>query len=276
MRLKNLLFACSFKFVITIALTTLFPTLTLCQDWLDILGKALKVAKWAKVAGVILSSDDDLEVYLHNQVVAQLNSNYRTYSSYWLSEIGQRLVTKSSRRNLPGNSEYSFTILDSRDFNAFAVPGGAIYVTKPLYELLDADEMAFVLGHEIGHIAYRHSVSMVKNDNSFYALKEIAKHALKSDEETKARLDLLVSVTYSAVQAGYSRQWESEVDIYGVNLAYAAGYNSSAAITALQKLGNATKAWGQKCFLWCTHPAIEDRIASVRTEIRSKGLHTVE
>ena len=238
------------------------------EDILDWIEKSQEIMKWVEVAYIIVADDDELEKYLHDRVVRQIESQYTIYTSKWLTRIGTTLVKHSDRPYLPKGLTYTFKIVDSKDFNAFAVPGGAIYVTKPLYDALDEDEMPFVLGHEIGHICKKHSIKKVKSDANFLALKEIAKRTLKEDEQIEKLLDAIVTAVSTAVQAGYSRDWEREVDKYGVKLSYSAGYNPEGAVSALSKLADATGAWGASCFLWCTHPTIEERIQLVQKEIQ--------
>src|SRR5215510_9784061 len=81
--------------------------------------------------------------------------NDRALEQY-VNEIGQELARNSHRPNLP----WSFTIVDSSAINAFALPGGYVYVTRGILAYLDDEsEMAGVLGHEIGHVTARHSVN---------------------------------------------------------------------------------------------------------------------
>ena len=237
------------------------------NDPFEVLKKVEEVLKWSKTAFVLLSSDDDLEEFLHNEVANQINQEYTVYTSEWLTGIGETLVSQCERPILPNGLSYTFRIIDSEDFNAFAAPGGAVYVTRPLYDALNRDELAFVLGHEIGHICRKHSISKIKSDHTFLTLKELARYEIKKDQETEELLDALVTATFLAIQAGYSRDWERDVDKYGVHLAYLAGYKPEGALSALQKLGDATDSWGASCFLWCTHPKIEERIQYIREEI---------
>jgi len=257
---------CSRKLLIVLS-SFLIASAVFSQDWLKILNTAGDILKWSKVAYVILASDDELELYLNRQVNAKVANGRQLYQSDWLTNIGKELVRNAAGNLLPPGMKYEFFIIGSSDYNAFAVPGGTIYITTPLYELLDRDEVAFVLGHEIGHVVKKHGIISAKRNNSFIALKEIGKEALKKDRRTEERLDALVSSTYLLVQAGYSREWERDVDNYSAILCNNSGFDPKGGIRALRKLGNATKSWGQACFLWNSHPSIEERFSLISNAV---------
>ena len=105
----------------------------------------------------LITEDEEIEQgrEYHPQII-------KTYGVYddaelqkYVDRIGQELAANSHRANL----QFHFTVLDSEEINAFALPGGYIYVTRGIMAYLDSEaELAGVLGHEIGHVTARHSV----------------------------------------------------------------------------------------------------------------------
>lgn len=94
------------------------------------------------------------------QTATEIGKEYSTYDlptlQNYVNEIGQKLAKNSHRPQL----DYYFTVVDSPQVNAFALPGGYIYVTRGILAYLNSEaELAAVLGHEIGHVTARHSTS---------------------------------------------------------------------------------------------------------------------
>src|SRR5688500_5153705 len=106
-----------------------------------------------------LMSEDD-EVRKGWEAALEIRKAYRTYEDLpalqqYVNEIGQKLAKTSHRPRL----DYHFTVLDSPEVNAFALPGGHVYITRGILAYLNSEaELAAVLGHEIGHVTARHSV----------------------------------------------------------------------------------------------------------------------
>jgi predicted Zn-dependent protease len=91
----------------------------------------------------------------HPQVLQQYGRFEDEPLQQYVNDVGQRIAAKSHRPNL----QYTFTVLDSDDVNAFALPGGFVYITRGIMSYLNSEaELAAVLGHEIGHVTARHSV----------------------------------------------------------------------------------------------------------------------
>jgi len=89
----------------------------------------------------------------HPQIVAEFGRLGDEALQRYVDGIGQKLARESHRANL----KWTFTVLDSPDINAFALPGGYVYITRGLMAYLDSEaDLAGVLGHEIGHVTARH------------------------------------------------------------------------------------------------------------------------
>ena len=106
---------------------------------------------------VLMSENEELA--LGRQYSQQVMKEYRAYDNavlqQYVQSVGDRVARESHRKNL----FYRFTLLDSTQVNAFALPGGYIYITRGLLVYLNSEaELAAVLGHELGHVTARHSV----------------------------------------------------------------------------------------------------------------------
>jgi predicted Zn-dependent protease len=181
-----------------------------------------------------------------------------------VKEIGQKIAAVCDRRDI----DYHFMVLDTKEENAFSLPGGFIYVNKGLLdEVTVDDELACVLGHEVGHIVARHSVKKLQAIMG-YSLLRILATALPSSTEIGQNLDY----AFFQILAGYSRKDELLADRLAVRYVQEAGYKPSAMLTFLEKLRQVSrrKPIRQKSYLK-THPYIPDRIRVVKQEL-GKGM----
>ena len=97
---------------------------------------------------------------------------------------------------------------------------------------------------------------------------------IKKESDFESQLDVLSTAAYSAVQSGFSREWETTVDKYGVKLAANAGFDPYGSVGAMSKIAAATNAssfWGANCFLWNTHPNVYKRIEVLKEEAALYG-----
>lgn len=143
----------------------------------------------------------------------------------YVQEVGERLATKSHRSNLV----YRFTVLDSSEVNAFALPGGYIYITRGLLAYLNSEaELAAVLGHEIGHVTARHSVRQISAAQATGILAAVI-GAQIGQQGTQDLLNLLGN----ALLSGYGREHELEADRLGAEYLARAGYDPQAMIRVI-------------------------------------------
>ena len=177
----------------------------------------------------------------------------------YLQDLGQRLALLSHR---PGLTFY-FQVLDSPVVNAFAVPGGYIYVTRGILAYLDSEaELAGVLGHEIGHVTARHSAQQ-------YSRAQIAQMGLGLGSvfsETFRRYANIAQFGVTALFLKYSRDNERQADDLGVEYASKAGYDASEMarfFDTLQRLHPKSDQKGLPSWL-STHPDPPNRIHAVR------------
>ncbi len=183
---------------------------------------------------VLLSESDELA--LGRKTNAEVLKQYTVYENpalqNYVQNIGTKLAAKSHRSNLT----YSFTVLDSKEVNAFALPGGYIYITRGLMAYLNSEaELAAVLGHEIGHVTARHSVrqhSATQLTNIGAALTSIFVPGM-----TQAS-DQLVQFAGGALLRGYGRTHELEADRLGAEYLARTNYNPEAMLDVISVLKN--------------------------------------
>lgn len=177
----------------------------------------------------------------------------------YVRDIGAQVAVHSSRKDV----EYTFTVLDSDVVNAFAAPGGFIYITTGLMALAgDEAEVACVLSHEVGHVIGRHSVRSMQ---SAMGIQMAAQLLLGEDNEAWGQV---AGMGAGLFMMKNSRDHEFQADQFGVKHAVMAGYDPGGMIRFFEKLaamhgGGATGVAG-----WLsTHPDTYERIDRARAEI---------
>lgn len=182
----------------------------------------------------------------------------------YVQEIGAKVAAHSERTDV----EYSFTVLDSDVINAFAAPGGFIYVTTGLLALADDEaEVACVLSHEVGHVVGRHSVrSMQSAMGAQMALQLV----LGDNAEAWGQVAGLGAGLF---MMKYGRDHEFQADQFGVKYAVAAGYDPEGMTRFFEKLTEAYGSGPTGFAGWLsTHPDTNERIARAREEFQHYDL----
>jgi len=187
----------------------------------------------------------------------------RTVGDY-VNRTGQHIARLSDRPGIP----YQFTVIEDKTPNAFAVPGGYIYVHTGLLRILDNQaQLAGVLGHEISHIVARHSVKQLQEGLGLQILSTLVFGGSSQATQTA------VNVGLALLLRGYSRDAEAEADSYGTLYMARAGFNPEGMAQVMDKLatlsGSGDGFWEN---LASDHPPAAKRAAAVRAEIKAKGL----
>lgn len=171
--------------------------------------------------------------------------------------IGQKLVAVAGDKDF----RYSFKVLDAKEINAFALPGGPIYVFRGLIDAVgdDDDMLATVLGHEMAHINRRHANKQYTKGLWTSVLISLG---------TKGKVRDIAEITGALLELKYSRQDEYEADRYGIEYAYKAGYDPNGIVRFFELLKSKEKG-GDKGVLanLRTHPLTENRIWRARQHI---------
>ncbi len=184
----------------------------------------------------------------------------------YVSQLGARLATFSPRKDTP----YRFYVVSMQEPNAFALPGGYVYVSRGLLVLTRTeDELANVVGHEIGHVAARHSAQRQTRASTVGLLSVLGTLAagVLGGADAASAVNQLGQVAGAGLIASYSRDQEREADRVGQQIAASAGWDPSAMATFLSSLERETRLQGasrRPSFL-DSHPATPERAASTAT-----------
>lgn len=187
-----------------------------------------------------------------------------------LDEIGHRLVQNSQA----GATEYEFDfhlLADGQTVNAFALPGGQIFITAGLLNLLETEgEVAGVLAHEIGHVVGRHSAEQMAKSQLIQGLSGAAAAAVYDPENPgSATASQMALVVGQMINMSYGRDHELESDRLGVRFMAASGYDPRALIRVMEVLGAAGGSQRQPEFM-STHPHPENRIQEIEEAIEAE------
>lgn len=210
----------------------------------------------------VISSDD--EVKMGQEMSVEVAKQYKLYDNAavtsYVQSVGDRIVAHSDRQDI----KYHFAVIDKNEVNAFAVPGGYIYVyTELMKDADDEAELAAVIAHEVGHVAARHSTERM---TAMYGYQFLAGLVLGENPNAYAKI-----VTDMAATGGflkYSRDDEHEADELGAKYLYAAGYDPNGMVDLLNKLKGLESTEPSKFETWfMTHPATTERLARVKAEV---------
>ena len=214
-------------------------------------------------AGMISLED---EIKMGRQTAQQLEAQYGLVQDEELQarvdRIGQRLAAVCGRNELT----YSFKVLNSNEVNALACPGGFVYVFKGLVDYMPSDtELAGVIGHEVGHVAEKHTV---------HAIEKQMWTSLALILATKGESMDLVSMAQQVLFAGYSRTDERGADKQGFYNTVKAGYNPYSMLLTLYKLNDLAQEHGNPGYgIFASHPDPEARIKRVQKLVKKLDIH---
>ena len=221
---------------------------------------------------LVLMSEQQ-EIALGQQANQQVHEQYPTYDDLELQNYVQYVGRKVADHGHRSNLNYQFTVLDSKDVNAFALPGGFIFITRGLMAYLNSEsELAAVLGHEIGHVTARHAVR--QHSASQLTGLGAALGAAFIPGLDQAAGQQLAGVLGTAMLRGYGREHELEADRLGAEYIGRSGYDTKAMLRVIVALKNqelyeikAAQAEGREPNvyhgLFSTHPDNDTRLQEV-------------
>ncbi len=217
--------------------------------------------------GIIIIGTED-EVSIGKEVVKDVESQETVLKNAtvqnYVDNVGQKLAKVCDRKDL----KYTFKVLDSDEINAFACPGGFIYIYKGLIKEMDNEaQLAGVLGHEVGHIVARHAMQRLQAVYGYQILMEVALGG-KLGKTAQAMVDAAAGM----ILLGYGRENEYDADEMGVLYEKKAGYNPKGMIQLFEKFkqmeGNPPSTFEK---LLSTHPPAQDRIGNANIVINRIG-----
>jgi beta-barrel assembly-enhancing protease len=225
-------------------------------------GAALAVVLTA--CGVSTQQEVEMGAQYSQQINAQLPIVGDPELNRYINVLGDSIARLTGRDDI---TDWHFYIVDSKEVNAFAVPGGYIYVNRGLIERTQRmDQLAGVLGHEIGHVVRRHSIKQMQQQqgaNIGVTLACILTSVCNSQAGQAA-----IQVGGTAIFACFSRQDENEADEEGVKNVIRAGISPQGIPEMFQILINERSSNPSGVEGWfATHPLEEDRIAATQQMI---------
>lgn len=183
----------------------------------------------------------------------------------YVNLVGSAVAANSRRSTIP----YQFAVLDSTVPNAFAAPGGVIFVSRALFSVVgDEAELAGVLAHEVGHVAEKHALRSIRRAQFLEGAAKITAANMKgeSGKQFESMIGDLQSVLFDK---GLDKEMEYEADLAAMETAYRTGYDPSGLIRVLEKLQKLEATSGNKKGSWfSTHPPLDERIERLREQLK--------
>lgn len=200
------------------------------------------------------------------QMIRQMGGEYNDPKVKAMVErVGMKIVNGTEA----GRSKYKFdfhVLADSKTVNAFALPGGQIFITLGLLNMLKTeDELAGVLGHEIGHVIGRHSAEHMAKEELTQGLVSAGTIATM-DPNNPGMQNAIAQYIGSVINMKYGREDELEADKFGVKYLFETGYDPEAQIEVMEVLKKASGGQNPPEFL-STHPNPDNRIEAIKKYI---------
>lgn len=186
-------------------------------------------------------------------------------------DVGHKLVSKSEAAKSPYTGNFNFYLLDDEMINAFALPGGQIFITTALFDQLENEaQLAGVLGHEIGHVIHRHSAErMAKAGLGQSIVGAVAVGA--SGENNGQMAAMATAMANQMLQMKYGRQDETESDTTGIDYMVDAGYDPRGMLGVMEVLKRASegRGGGKQPEFMQSHPLPEKRLQQIAQFIKT-------
>jgi predicted Zn-dependent protease len=259
-------------------LTTSFTLAALTATWMTLPSIADAAREnWRERISeeeVITASDIAAEVSFGREISARILGRYKPYDNpaliKYVSLVGLSLARSTNRPEL----EYHFMILDTREVNAYAAPGGYVFITKGALQLMkDESELAGALAHEIAHVTEKHVVKELKikgTDDS--AVSGLAQLVGGSSESARAAFGQVVDQGLEMIfKNGYKREDEMQADKSAVSISALSGYNSIGLAKYLDRISSMPEKIPEPKDDQ-THPSFAARIAQINDVIAKEGI----
>ena len=264
------------KLALVLVLALVVATASSAAVQLGGLGKKLKDAKDVADA---FNIDDTREIEMgsaaHPQLLAQMGGQSKDKKlNDYVAKVGNRLAKSAQRKAI----KYQFFVVNTSDVNAFAMPGGFVYVTAGMLAFLqDEAELAAVMGHEIAHVEQRHGVEKMRK--AVLAEKGADYGAQAAAGSVGPQVAGLVANLFANIAlSGYGRSQELEADEEGLKFSNAAGYDPNGAVRAFQRLLELEGGAKPKGFnnFFASHPPTDKRIKQAESQIAGLGTKGTE
>ena len=258
-------------------LLILFGFVAGCAEVAELADVAEIVGVDPSIVNLMKSFEDftpEQEYYIGRTVGAIIINQYQPYdneyANKYINVLGQTLAQAS---DMPETfAGYHFLILDTDEINAFAAPGGLIFVSRGLLRCAkNEDAVAAILAHEIGHVQLKHGLQAIKKSRITSALTNVAIEGVKKhgDKElaelTQVFGDSISDITTTLITNGYSRSFEKKADMAAVKILQRVGYDPNGIVDMLNIMQERLQPDGLDFAK--THPSPEDRITDIQEVI---------
>ncbi len=185
-----------------------------------------------------------------------------------VQRLGTEIQANSSAAKAPFKIQ-AFLLADGRTINAFALPGGPVFITRALFDKLQSrGELAGVLGHEIGHVVARHSAEQMAKQRLTQGIAGAAQVGVTDPNDPRSyAAGAAIAGAANLLNLKYTRDDEKEADKLGVKFMAEAGYDPRALIGVMQVLDKASSGSSNGPDFLKTHPAPANRIPLIKQEI---------
>ena len=186
-----------------------------------------------------------------------------------VDQVGNKVLQGSSAANAP--YQFDFHLLaDPQTINAFALPGGQVFITRALYDKLQTEgELAGVLGHEMGHVVARHSAEQIAKAQLTEGLTGAAViAAYDPNNPSSVNSAQVAALIGQLVTLKFTRDDETEADKFGVCFMNEAGYDPNEMVSVMQIL-QASETGNQPPEFFSTHPSPANRIQQIQSDIQN-------
>lgn len=215
-------------------------------------GGAFKKGKWVYKS---LLGDEKEAIKAEFEIGYELAKSFAKSSTIIKNEL-VTAIGQNFKSNIVTGHKFNFYVITNNEPNAFAFPGGFIFITDSLLKLINSDkeQIAFVLAHEMGHVISGHSFNRLLTEYSITTLSSLIK--------TKGIIfSTAKKFSTKYIISAYSRENEYEADILGVKIMKNCGFDASKSVTLLNNLRQVSKENNFNYF--SSHPTAEERIENV-------------
>ncbi|MCE5323087.1 M48 family metalloprotease [bacterium] len=221
----------------------------------------------APVSATTLEEEIDLGKKLDVEILREYEQVKDEASIKEIDEYGQQLV-KGSSINRP-EIKYTFRILKQDDLNAFSTPGGYVYFSSHLWDVLRPNERKGVIAHEIVHIDRRHAIDAASKANR----QSMWIGAILTVLGANRSVGDLIGMAHNFAVLNYSRGDEKQADEVGVQLLHEAGYNPAGLLLAMRKINRfQIEAGGEGPKYLSNHPLTKERLAYLTADLEKMGV----
>ncbi len=190
------------------------------------------------------------------------------------TEAKLAMITEKLTPYMQRALDYNVRILEMKDPNAFALPGGQTYITTGMLEFLKSeDEIAAILCHEFVHADRAHGIVQAKRNNKLMLLSIAGLIAATQAGSSGAGVAMMANGLQTAMMNSYTIELEKEADERGIDILYKAGYNPAAMLTTMERLRvEKLKRAQYELGIFQTHPEEEERVDAALKYLRDKGI----